>query len=755
LIDYGSMRRKTILSDGFKRNAKIAAPASSFRRQILAVGYVFVVVLLGMFTSELAVNDILSSFAPGLDPVCSSLADATILSLSTTAFCWLTIIRPLARGKSTASTVNATRQVLNLLLSIFLVEFLVMLAFSLAAPVMDPEVVNLLNAVVTTMLVAPLLWWLLFQPLPDSQRLKLIEEFASPLKLYVILIITVFVADFTETILLPLFLPYSRGFSHRFMDAFLASLLAAPFLWILLVRPLRRAVNIEKTYFNVIRDQVRDAIIIIDADGNIEMFNAAAEKIFGYGSAAIAGKSLALLLGGTEQLDRLLSSASAETPDNSSVTILDVIAKRQDGFTLEMAVSVSQINLGENLQYLAILRDFTDRRKIETSLRESSVRFRELFEQTEDAIIFFKPGCGTIIDANATAERLFGYSRSKLTDGGLPLICRASELAWLQDIISNVTAARVLQLQNLIALNRDGKEINISLHAKTVTIMGVAMTYCTIRDISDRIRMETEARDMQAKLIQANKMTSLGLLVSGVAHEINNPNAFIMANAELLNRTWVDAIAVLREYYQEHGDFQLGGLPFSVIEKSSPTLFSGIIEGAKRIDGIVDNLREFAREERGGNIVSVDINRVATTAVTIIHHQLMKYTMNFRLELGGDIPPVKGSYQQLEQVIINLLLNAGQALPSKNSFIWLDTGFDADTGQVIVTLRDEGRGMTPEESDRIMEPFFTTKLDSGGTGLGLSISNSIIKEHNGTLEFESEPGKGTVFFIKLPVSNQP
>jgi len=754
LIDYGSMRKKTILSDGFMKNARVPAPATSTRTQVLAVGYVFVVVLLAMFTTELAVNDILSSFAPELEPVWDSLIDAALLSLCTTAFCWQTIIRPLARIDST-STVNSTRLVLNLLLSIFLVEFLVMFVFCLAPPALDPEVVNLLNAFVTTMLVAPLLWRILFHSLPNSQRTKLIEEFATPLKLYIILIATVFVSDLTETILLPFLLPYSGSFSQRFMDAFLASLLAAPFLWFLLVRPLRRAVNIEKTYSGVIRDQVRDAVIIIDADGNIEMFNAAAEKIFGYDAAAIAGKSLSLLLGGTEQLDRLLSNAEAETPESNSVAIHDVTARRQDGLSLEMAVSVSKIMLGERLQYLAILRDFTDRRKIEASLRESSTRFRELFEQTEDAIIFLKPGSGTIIDANATAERLFGYTKSELTDGGLALICRENEVAWLQDTIGSVRAAKIIQLENIIVLCKDGRQINISLYSKSVIIMGVAMTYCTIRDISDRVRMEAEARDMQAKLIQANKMTSLGMLVSGVAHEINNPNTFIMANAELLGRTWADALDVLREYYQEHGDFQLGGLPFSVIEKSSPTLFSGILEGAKRIDGIVHNLKEFTREERDGNAVSVDINRVATTAVTIIHHQLMKYTENFRLELAGDIPPVKGSYQQLEQVVINLLLNACHALPSKNSFIWLNTGFDADTGQVIVTLRDEGRGMTREESDRIMEPFFTTKLDSGGTGLGLSISNSIIKEHHGTLEFESEPGKGTVFFIKLPVSNQP
>ena len=137
-----------------------------------------------------------------------------------------------------------------------------------------------------------------------------------------------------------------------------------------------------------------------------------------------------------------------------------------------------------------------------------------------------------------------------------------------------------------------------------------------------------------------------------------------------------------------------------------------------------------------------DVNHVATSAVSILHYELSKYTDNFHLELAENIPLVKGSSQQLGQVIINLLMNACQALPDKDCGIWMTTGYDPVAGQVTITVRDEGSGISREDSNRILEPFFTTKLDRGGTGLGLSICQSILKEHNAVLEFHSEPGRG-------------
>jgi signal transduction histidine kinase len=308
----------------------------------------------------------------------------------------------------------------------------------------------------------------------------------------------------------------------------------------------------------------------------------------------------------------------------------------------------------------------------------------------------------------------------------------------------------ISSLDRIVNLRKDGSEVIVSVRGKVITLLGVPIIFCTIRDISERVRLEEESRDIQAKLIQANKMTSLGLLVAGVAHEINNPNNFILANSQLLERVWQDALKVLRGYYRENGDFQVGGIPFSAMDEDSSRLFTGILDGSRRINEIVNSLKGFARQDRNSTEHGVDVNRAVTVAVTILHHQLIKHTDKFHLDLTAEIPPVDGNRQQLEQVVINLLMNACQALPHKQCGIWVATGYDPAAEQVTITIRDEGVGMPGQVSSRMLEPFFTTRLDIGGTGLGLFISQSIVKEHGGTLEFTSEPGKGTTFIVKIP-----
>jgi signal transduction histidine kinase len=135
-----------------------------------------------------------------------------------------------------------------------------------------------------------------------------------------------------------------------------------------------------------------------------------------------------------------------------------------------------------------------------------------------------------------------------------------------------------------------------------------------------------------------------------------------------------------------------------------------------------------------------------------LNNQINKYTEKFYLDFGKDLPPVKGSAQKLEQVIINLIMNSLQALPNKKCGIWISTSSNKDSGCVIISIKDEGCGMSRKVLESIMEPFFSTKLNTGGTGLGLYISQSIVKEHRGSMEFESEHAKGTTVVIKLPSS---
>lgn len=243
-----------------------------------------------------------------------------------------------------------------------------------------------------------------------------------------------------------------------------------------------------------------------------------------------------------------------------------------------------------------------------------------------------------------------------------------------------------------------------------------------------------------------------GILVSCVAHEINNPNNYILHNAQLVAQIWEDTLPVLEEYYREHGDFSLGGLqlPFEEVRIIMPRLIAGIADGSCRIRNIIDAFKEYARtgtEEAGSPF---NINSVVLSALALLREEIARHTDEIGLNLQDHLPLVRGSSQRMEQVIVNLLTNALEALPSRQAGIVLSTSFDAKTDEVTVSVRDEGRGMDRDVLERITEPFFSTRKASGGTGLGLYISQMIVHEHNGQMHFSSEPGAGTLVTVSLP-----
>jgi hypothetical protein len=260
----------------------------------------------------------------------------------------------------------------------------------------------------------------------------------------------------------------------------------------------------------------------------------------------------------------------------------------------------------------------------------------------------------------------------------------------------------------------------------------------------------TEKRNLEAQALSNARLASIGVLAAGVAHEINNPNNAIQFNATLVSRAWRDATAVLRQYFEENGDFALGGLPFSEANDTFPRLLSEITRNSDRIGRIVQNLKHMSRQDAGKLTENVDVQQVLEATVMILHNQIQKFTDVCSLEVPDDMPPAWGNSQQLEQVFINVLLNALQALPDRTKGVFIRAGFCADDGMLSVSIRDQGRGISERDLGQLTEPFFTTRTDAGGTGLGLSISRSIIDKHGGTMGFESTLGRGTSVTIRIP-----
>jgi signal transduction histidine kinase len=291
---------------------------------------------------------------------------------------------------------------------------------------------------------------------------------------------------------------------------------------------------------------------------------------------------------------------------------------------------------------------------------------------------------------------------------------------------------------------QDGTAFPLELSFSSWMRDGEKYVTVIIRDISTRKKLEETARQQEKKLIQANKMTALGTLVSGVAHEINNPNQLILMNAGLLADSWGDAQEILDDHAQQTGDFYLGGLPYSEMRQALPVLIHDIRDGAKRIERIVADLKHFARPQVPHTQVQFSLNEVVGRAVRLLNHLIARKSMHFNTALADGLPMLLGDPQQIEQVVVNLLVNALEALPDPSRAVSVATYRVQDSAEICLEVQDEGCGIAVEHLEQLCDPFFTTKQGSGGTGLGLAITASLVRAHAGQLGFSSEPGKGTV-----------
>jgi PAS domain S-box-containing protein len=269
-----------------------------------------------------------------------------------------------------------------------------------------------------------------------------------------------------------------------------------------------------------------------------------------------------------------------------------------------------------------------------------------------------------------------------------------------------------------------------------------------IKEITGLIRAEERAKFSEKQLIQADKLASVGMMVSGVAHEINNPNNFITMNMGILRKAWDSAIPILDQYYSENGEFMLANIPYSEMREYIPQLFEGIRDGAERIKEITLNLKNYTRQDTPDDMSEeADINTAVRSAISLLGNQIRKSTNVFSVTYAENLPPVNGNLRRIEQVIVNLIQNACQSLSDTSQSIEIETFYE--DGSVFVRIRDQGIGIPSEHMKRIFDPFFTTKQDSGGTGLGLYVCDGIVKAHGGKLTFGSEPGKGTTVLLRL------
>lgn len=267
-------------------------------------------------------------------------------------------------------------------------------------------------------------------------------------------------------------------------------------------------------------------------------------------------------------------------------------------------------------------------------------------------------------------------------------------------------------------------------------------------DITEKSRLEAEAST-------ANRLASLGVLAAGVAHEINNPDGLILLHVPMLQKSFEELLPLLDRHMETAADeTRIAGLPYPRLKAEIPRIFQVLLDSARRIRQIVEDLKNFSSEKPMDSVESVDINKVVEVAVRLTRHAVIKATDNFHVTLGSGLPPVRGNSQRLEQLMVNLIMNACEALPDRKHSISITTAKNAETGCNTIRIDDEGVGMSPEIMTHALDPFYTTRRDRGGTGLGLSISSRIVKEHGGRISFDSMPNSGTCVIVSLPFSSE-
>ncbi|WP_224243031.1 PAS domain S-box protein [Hyalangium gracile] len=368
--------------------------------------------------------------------------------------------------------------------------------------------------------------------------------------------------------------------------------------------------------------------------------------------------------------------------------------------------------------------DITARKQAEQELRRQAL----LFESFYDAVLITDLS-GRIVDLNPSAERMFGRTKSEALGHTL--------FSVLNPGLTDILTANILT-----ALDQAGRWTGeVKFERRDGTVCACESVAVPLRDSEGRTiacimvhRDITERKNLQARLVMADRLASVGTLGAGVAHEINNPLAYMLVNLHLI-RVGLERLEAVT--------------PQGTIEPLQQ-LVQETTEGAERIAGIVQDLKTFARGEQDARMGPVDVRRAVELACKMADNMLRHRA---RLVLEFDhVPLVEANESRLCQVFLNLLLNASQAIPEGEPAERHEIAVRLrapERGRVVVEVRDTGVGMTAEVLSRVFDPFFTTKPIGEGTGLGLSICHGIIESMKGTISAESEPGRGSTFRVTL------
>jgi len=522
--------------------------------------------------------------------------------------------------------------------------------------------------------------------------------------------------------------------------------------------------------FRVISSSAHDAIIMIDNYGNVSFWNDAAEKMFGQSATEVYGSNFHEMFVPEKFQGQYHKGFNMFQNTGKGMAIgktLELIACRKDRTEFPVEFSLSSVKLSEKWHAIGIVRDMTERKRGEKELRKLSFAIR----QSANTVIITDIN-GNIEYINPKFTEITGYTADEVV-GQTPRILKTGETSnesyrvlW-ETISSGKIWAGVFH----------NKKKNGELFWEKTTIspivdeLGTITNYLAIKeDITKHKEMEKERQMLEMEMNQARKLEAVGSLAAGIAHEINSPIQFVGDNTHFLSDSFKFLISLIETYENLWHKANAGGdlanldservkaeenIDLKYLKEEVPSAIEQTLEGVQRVAKIVRAMKDFAHSDQGEKALS-NINDMLKSTLTVARNEL-KYVADIETDLCEELPNIECYRDDLNQVFLNLLINAAHAIEdvvgdasTGKGIITVSTLQDDDN--VIVRISDTGSGIPKAIRNRIFDPFFSTKDVGKGTGQGLAIARKIVVDkHKGSLDFETEEGKGTTFIIRLPI----
>ena len=523
------------------------------------------------------------------------------------------------------------------------------------------------------------------------------------------------------------------------------------------------------TRFKTILEQIYDCVFIFDPDSlRFSYVNQSAMKQVGYNLEELLSMTpLDIMMEySKESFNTLLAPLKSGEVELLS---FETGYWHKENYLVPVDVHLQYVSCGtDRPRFIAVVRDITEQ-------KAEAKQFRRLFEASMDAIMVV--GAEGFIDCNQQALEMFGFEHKKEflclhpADVSPPTQpSGVSSLDLARERINDAMEQKVA-LFEWIHQRKDGVCFPAEVMLSPFELDGEMVLHSVVRDVTERKRIEKDKDKLQAKLLHAQKLESVGQLAAGIAHEINTPTQYVANNITFLAEVIEDVQEIIRQFIQlidlakKNGSLTkeqiteaeelLEDVGWDELSTEIPEAIDQSKEGLKRVTSIVKAMKEFSHPGSKEK-ADTDLNQVITTTITVARNE-WKYVADLDVKLFADLPLIPCLSDEIGQVILNMIVNAAHAIAERlgensegKGRILLQTSCDSESVEIMIT--DTGNGIPDTVLPRIFDPFFTTKKVGKGTGQGLAICHDVItQKHAGTLTCESRVGVGTTFTIRLPL----